>query len=103
MFQYIYILSGTGYTYFPKRFDFVLQNSAGPDGMMKCHIMGLHCLSKYLFRGFCFYKGLLLSRGADKELTLRFFTYSQTCLSYDVASESKITPCNKIDKPLVVY
>ena len=25
------------------------------------------------------------------------------CLSYDVASESEITPCNKIDKPLVVY
>ena len=24
-------------------------------------------------------------------------------LSFDVASESEITPCNKIDKPLVVY
>ena len=24
-------------------------------------------------------------------------------ISYDVASESEITPCNKIDKPLVVY
>ena len=24
-------------------------------------------------------------------------------LSYDVASESEITSCNKIDKPLVVY
>ena len=24
-------------------------------------------------------------------------------LSYDVASESERTPCNKIDKPLVVY
>ena len=24
-------------------------------------------------------------------------------VSYDVASESEITPCNKIDKPLVVY
>ena len=24
-------------------------------------------------------------------------------LSYDVASESVITPCNNIDKPLVVY
>ena len=24
-------------------------------------------------------------------------------LSYDVASESESTPCNKIDKPLVVY
>ena len=27
----------------------------------------------------------------------------QTRLSYDVASMSEITPCNKIDKPLVVY
>ena len=27
----------------------------------------------------------------------------KSCLSYDVASESEITPCNKIDKPLVVY
>ena len=25
------------------------------------------------------------------------------CLSYDVASGSEITPCNKICKPLVVY
>ena len=25
------------------------------------------------------------------------------CLSYGVASGSEITPCNKIDKPLVVY
>ena len=25
------------------------------------------------------------------------------CLSYDVASGSEITPCNKIDKQLVVY
>ena len=24
-------------------------------------------------------------------------------VSYDFASESEITPCNKIDKPLVVY
>ena len=27
----------------------------------------------------------------------------KTLLSYDVASGSEITPCNKIDKPLVVY
>ena len=25
------------------------------------------------------------------------------CLSYDVTSGSEITPCNRIDKPLVVY
>ena len=27
----------------------------------------------------------------------------KTFLSYDVASGSEITPCNKINKPLVVY
>ena len=27
----------------------------------------------------------------------------QPNLSYDVASKSEITPCNKVDKPLVVY
>ena len=30
------------------------------------------------------------------------FTVS-VCLSHDVAPGSEITPCNKIDKPLVVY
>ena len=29
--------------------------------------------------------------------------YFKIHLSYDVASGSEITPCNKIDKPLVVY
>ena len=28
---------------------------------------------------------------------------TEMCLSYDVASGGEITPCNKIDKPLVVY
>ena len=27
----------------------------------------------------------------------------ESILSYDVASGSEITPCNKVDKPLVVY
>ena len=35
---------------------------------------------------------------ASKEKVLRKFH-----LSYDVASGSEIMPCNKIDKPLVVY
>ena len=30
-------------------------------------------------------------------------TYLYLLLSHDVASRSDITPCNKIDKPLVVY
>ena len=39
---------------------------------------------------------------------LIFFYLRLTCLhkshlSYDVTSGSEITPCNKIDKPLVVY
>ena len=32
-----------------------------------------------------------------------FINHFFEVLSYDVASESEITPCNKIDKPLVVY
>ena len=31
------------------------------------------------------------------------FLYNISILSYDVASGSEITPCNKIDKPLMVY
>ena len=44
----------------------------------------------------------------SKNITLYFiiffilFIYLYT-LSYDAASGSEITPCNKIDKPLVVY
>ena len=32
-----------------------------------------------------------------------FILMEKMSLSYDVASGSEITPCNKIDKPLVVY
>ena len=38
-------------------------------------------------------------------VTINFFnigTDGESLLSYDVASESEITPCHKIDKPLVV-
>ena len=38
-----------------------------------------------------------LKTGKDKE------GQNYQALSYDVASGSEITPCNKIDKPLVVY
>ena len=37
----------------------------------------------------------------EKPLNVDGMTERQ--LSYDVASGSEITPCNKIDKPLVVY
>ena len=33
----------------------------------------------------------------------KLITKHYACLSYDFASGSEITPCNKIDKPLVVY
>ena len=36
-------------------------------------------------------------------LHLVIFDRSYKYLSYDVASESDITPCNKINTPLVVY
>ena len=34
---------------------------------------------------------------------LKYIKSVQRILSYDIASWSEITPCNKIDKPLVVY
>ena len=40
----------------------------------------------------------------DKLLVNGYHRLLYKCiLSYDVASGSEITPCNKIDKPLVVY
>ena len=61
---------------------FVLANSEEPDAMphFVAFHLSCHCLPKSLV-----FKGL---------------NYD---LSYDVASGSEITPCNKIDKPLVVY
>ena len=43
---------------------------------------------------------IFLSHLCYPTLTLMIDSYS---LSYDVASGSEIRPCNKIDKPLVVY
>ena len=40
-------------------------------------------------------------RGSNLQPRLTFMGY--VILSYDVASGSEITPCNKICKPLVVY
>ena len=34
---------------------------------------------------------------------MRFWDLPYHILSYDATSGSEITPCNKIDKPLVVY
>ena len=38
-----------------------------------------------------------------KKATKPYHSYQNDALSYDVASGTEITPCNKIDKPLVVY
>ena len=44
------------------------------------------------------------SQTADKPVaTQGRATQHKPYLSYDIASGSEITPCNKIDKPLVVY
>ena len=39
---------------------------------------------------------------SSKDQTIKYYK-NYINLLYDVASGSKITPCNKIDKPLVVY
>ena len=59
-------------------------NSVDPDQTISTEQsdLDLHCLSKRL---------------------LNIITDDKRDLSYDVASGSEITPCNKIDKPLVVY
>ena len=41
------------------------------------------------------------SQNFKDEWLLHFFF--KNVFLYDLASQSKITPCNKIDKPLVVY
>ena len=49
------------------------------------------------------------NKGTDQpvhlhRLIITFVIHSrESLLSYDLASGSEITPCNKIDKPLVVY
>ena len=45
----------------------------------------------------------LLRRGPNMFKSKLIKMLNNTVLSYDVASGSEITPCNKIDKPLVVY
>ena len=49
------------------------------------------------------YKDLQKDDEGMDTLTLRYRVISIFVLSYNVASRSEITPCNKIDKPLVVY
>ena len=46
---------------------------------------------------------LLESTLVNMPLCLKSHATAKMNLSYDVASGSEITPCNKIDKPLVVY
>ena len=52
------------------------------------------------------FEGLILygdSTGCDEMVLPHNQTQQDMILSYDVASGSEITPCNKICKPLVVY
>ena len=49
----------------------------------------------------CFGEAVSAHSSITMHLMLRFINY--VILSYEVKSESEITPCNKIDKPLVVY
>ena len=53
--------------------------------------------SKVLFMLYTNYKDA--DQPAHPQIRNQFYL----CLSYDVASGSEITLCNKIDKPLVVY
>ena len=47
---------------------------------------------------------MLINLGTGLTLTHSYHSAMSLCvLSNDVASGSEITPCNKIDKPLVVY
>ena len=56
----------------------------------------LHAFTFYSIRQLCIFSFLLFAHPL-------FFGVKHLALSYDVASGSEITPCNKIDKPLVVY
>ena len=64
---------------------------------------------EFRLKGFISLEEINLSR---QKQNYRFYLFDKSwyfpakhviCLSYDVASGSEITPCNKIDKPLVVY
>ena len=55
---------------------------------------------RFVFRSLNPYSRLIAEE--LKEIEIRA-PLSETILSYDVASGSKITSCNKICKPLVVY
>ena len=50
-------------------------------------------------------KQVMCDLGAFDECTFIYsnITFLKCFLSYDIASGSEITPCNKICKPLVVY
>ena len=53
------IFSKKKYIFLSLKIDFVLANSADPDEMLiyETFHLGLHCLLKYLFRGFQYTKG----------------------------------------------
>ena len=62
-------------------------------------------IEKYNLYFYCSEIQLFIFHGCEIQLFLNYALYliNKFPLSYDVASGSEITPCNKIDKPLVVY
>ena len=44
-----------------------------------------------------------ISQDGKSSVAVGYVCSFEGFLSYDVASGSEITPCNKIDKPLVIY
>ena len=64
----------------------------------------------YFSASMCFHQHSFSIVSCDYDLISVFFSYtacielmSKSTLSYDVTSWREITPCNKIDKPLVIY
>ena len=78
------------------------ENSVDPDSWLhqKPVDLDLHFL-KYEYK--ILKKKVLCTVHTVHILGWILFEVNKMSLSYDVASGSEITPCNKIDKPLVVY
>ena len=67
--------------------------------------LGLHCLSRLVWQATSVRNTFTVNKmfiGSDS-MSINPYCAGYFYLSYDVASGSEITPCNKIDKPLVVY
>ena len=72
------------------------------NGVLQGSILGLFLCNVFLNSTFYIALNSTTYNFADDN-TVSLIHKILTFLSYDVASESEITPCNKICKPLVVY